>query len=186
MGECDRFKSYISDYLENNLDPTTHQEFENALKSSDELQLMTNRVRILKTHLGNLTRFSCSADFSLNLRERIHSGPQPFFNKQKVVRLALALSVVVVLAITLVSLTSLSNSPGTEIPAQGSTDLKIEESNPISNPVSRSNPVIFKKDNELDVKTKEPEQVTDDSTKINPLPERRKDDPIIKRVDSKE
>ncbi len=32
MGDSDRMKNYISDYLENSLDPSTHKEFEDALK----------------------------------------------------------------------------------------------------------------------------------------------------------
>ena len=32
MGDCDRMKKYISDYLENNLDPTTRKQFEKNLK----------------------------------------------------------------------------------------------------------------------------------------------------------
>ena len=183
MGECDRFKPFISDYLENNLDPSTHQEFEKALNNSAELQSMTDRVRILKSQLGNLTRFSCSDGFSLNLREKIHTRPQPFINKQKMVRLSLALSFVAVLAVVFISL---SNSPETQAPVQGTSDLKIESSNPVSNPVSGSNPGIFKRDDELDVNTKITQQAVDDSTKLNPLPDRKKDDPYIKRVDQKE
>ena len=37
MGECDRFKPFISDYLEKNLDPTTHQKFEKALADYNKI-----------------------------------------------------------------------------------------------------------------------------------------------------
>jgi hypothetical protein len=185
MGECDRFKPFISDYLEKSLDPTTHQKFEKALENSDELQLLTSRVRLLKTHLEKLDRVSCSDDFSLRLRERIHTVPQPFFKRQNVMRMSMAFSLVIVLAVALVSMMNLSDSPETSIPLQGTPNLKIDEANPVSSPASTTNPGIFKTDSPLDVKTKNNQQTAADSTKINPLPNRRTEERFFKRVDQK-
>jgi len=73
MGESDRLKYYISDYLDNILDPAIHIEFEEALKSSTDLRNITYKVSTLKLYLNNLSNQTCSNDFSLKLRERIHT-----------------------------------------------------------------------------------------------------------------
>jgi len=186
MGECDRFKPFISDYLEKNLDPTTHQKFEKALENSDELYTLTNKVRLLKTHLQNLERVSCSDDFSLKLREKIHTVPLPFFKRQNVIRMSLAFSLVIVLAVALVSIVNLSGSPEGPIPLQGTPNLKMEDANPVSSPASTTNPAVFKNDGPLDIKTKNNQPVAADSSEINSLPNRRPEERYFKRVDKKE
>ena len=186
MGECDRFKPFISDYLENNLDPSTLQQFEKALETSGELQSLTRRVRQLKLHLNNLDRVSCSADFSMRLRERIHTVPQPLFRRPGFMRLSLAFSLVVVLAVALISLMNMSDSPDPSLPYKGNTNFKIEEVNPVSNPSSPNNPALFKNDSQLDVKTRSNPGTAVDSTKINTFQNRAADEHHIERVDQKE
>jgi hypothetical protein len=186
MGDCDRYKPYISDYLENSLDPTTEKEFRNALKNSAELQILTNRVRSLKAQLGNLPNYSCSDDFSLHLREKIHTTPQAIISRQNVLRLSFAASIVLVLIVAMIGLNHLSDSSESPGPAEGVSDFQIEHPNPVGNPASGSNPNIFKKDAELQVKTKMAQQVVDDSSKVGQSPIKRKDDPRFKHVDQKQ
>ena len=186
MGECDRFKPYISDYLENNLDPSTQQEFEKALKRSADLLILTNKVRNLKTHLGKLSHIKCSDDFSLTLRERIHTNPEPVINRQRVIRYSFAGTIVLVLAVAIISLSNMSDSTESPLPVQGTSDLQINEPNPVSNPVSGPNQNLFRDNSEVEIKTKMTQQVIEDSSGVKQLPDKRKDDPYMKRVDKKE
>jgi hypothetical protein len=94
MGDSDRMKNYISDYLENSLDPSTHKEFEDALKRSPELRSMSDRMAILSTRLNNLKYRKCSDDFSLKLRKRIHTSSEPLISRQNMVRYSFAASFV--------------------------------------------------------------------------------------------
>jgi hypothetical protein len=185
MGECDRLKSYISDYLENSLDPSSHQEFENALKNSVELRALTNRVRGLKSHLGNLTSYSCSDDFSLKLREKIHSTPQPVLSRQMMVRFSFAASFIIILVVVFITLNNLPDSRESSLPVQRTSNLQYETPNPVSNPAASSNPDILKNDGETEVNTKTTQQIFDDSSKVYQLPDSRQDEPLIKHVDQK-
>ena len=82
MNHRDRIKNYISDYLENSLDPSTQKEFEDALENSPELRSMTKRILILSNRLSNLKYYHCSDEFTVKLRERIHSSPESFVSRQ--------------------------------------------------------------------------------------------------------
>jgi hypothetical protein len=186
MGDCDRYKPYISDYLENSLDPSTQKDFENALKNSAELQRLTKRVRNLRSYLGNIGTYSCSDDFSLHLREKIHTNPEPLISRQNLVRLSFATSIVVVLMIALFSFTNLSDTTESPLPTEGTSDLRIDTPGPVKNAVSDYNPDNFKKDGEVEINTKMTQQVIDDSSKVNHLPDSRTDDRHIKHVDTKE
>jgi len=182
MVESDRYKPYISDYLENNLDPSTQQEFENALKRSKELQALTNRVLYLKSQLGNLSSFACSDDFLLKLRERIHTKPQAVFNKQQIMRFSFATTFVIIIALAIFNLSNVSDTADTGQPAQGPSEIQIETIDPVSKPTQK----VFKDAGEVEIKTKMTQQVIDDSSSINHLPDKKKDDPYMKRVDRKE
>ncbi len=164
MGECDRFKNYISDYLDNTLDPTTHNEFEKALKSSADLQRMTNKVSSLRSSLKNLSYQTCSDDFSLKLRERIHTEPEPIVSRKNMVRLSFAFSFVIIIAFATFSLTNLLNSTGSETPVQKTSDYQ-DQSTP-SPASSTKNPVI--KDGEVEINTKNSQEALLDSSRTKP------------------
>ena len=107
MGDSDRMKNYISDYLEDSLDPSTHKEFEEAMKRSPELRTMTDRVAAVSTQLNNLKNHKCSDDFSVKLRERIHSTSQPVISRQSIVRYSFAASFIIILVIATLTITNL-------------------------------------------------------------------------------
>jgi len=71
MGDSDRMKRYISDYLDHTLDPSTQKEFEHALGENEELRTLTDRVSQIRHSLGNLRTYHCSGNFNVALRERI-------------------------------------------------------------------------------------------------------------------
>ena len=72
MGDWDRLKNHISDYLEGNLDNSTRKEFETEIERNSDLSKITKRVEKLSNILTNLPEYKCSDDFNQKLRERIH------------------------------------------------------------------------------------------------------------------
>lgn len=72
MGDWDRFKNYISDYLEGNLDNSTRKEFELEIDKNNNLQKLTKRVENLSKMLGDLPEYECSDNFNVKLRDRLH------------------------------------------------------------------------------------------------------------------
>ena len=52
MGDWDRFKNYISDYLEGNLDNSTRKEFEQEIEKNSNLQKLTRGVENLSKVLS--------------------------------------------------------------------------------------------------------------------------------------
>jgi len=164
MGECDRLKHYISDYLDNTLDPSTHKEFEEALKNSTDLKSMTHRVSVLKSQLNNLPNQTCSENFSLKLRERIHTEPQPVISRQNMVRLSFAASFVLILVIATFTLNNFSDSDEIGPAVQKSSESPNQTPNPVS---GNNNKVIANDSDELDVKTKKSQETYQDSTRTN-------------------
>ena len=182
MGDCDRMKHYISDYLENRLDPTTLKEFEEALKNSPELRSMTQNISNITSRLNNLTYYKCSDDFSLKLRERIHTTSEILPSRKSLVRYSFAASFIVVLIIIAFSVVNLSNSPETAPDFQGNSDLRIQSTNPGSNPVSGNNVNSFVKDDEMNIRTKTAQDVISDSLRTKEPPAEKKDDKRVKYV----
>ena len=133
MGDSDRLKNYISDYLENSLDPSTHKDFEDALKKSPELRTMTDRVAAISMHLGKLKNHKCSDDFSVKLRERIHTTSEPLISRKNVIRYSFADSFIIIIVIATFTITNLmTESPESTPPIQGSTQSPMENVNPVS------------------------------------------------------
>lgn len=71
MGDSDRIKRYISDYLDHTLDPSTQKQFEQTLEENEELRKVTDQVAQIRNSLGNLRKYRCSDNFNIALRERI-------------------------------------------------------------------------------------------------------------------
>ena len=183
MNHRDRIKNYISDYLENSLDPSTQKEFEDALENSPELRSMTKRILILSNRLSNLKYYHCSDEFTVKLRERIHSSPESFVSRQNFVRYSFAASFIIILIAAILTLTNLSSdSPGTIPDSQGEFQGPMNHSSPASNqlPAKEINTIID--NSEMDVGTKSNPNVVGDSLNI----QKEKDKPPIKYVDQKE
>jgi len=188
MGDSDRMKNYISDYLENSLDPSTHKEFEDTLKRSPKLRSMTDSMATLSTRLNNLKYQKCSDEFSLKLRERIHTSSEPLISRQNIIRYSFAASFVIILVIATFTITNLSSeSPDTTPALQGSTEspVPVKNPNPVSNPVSTGNDVKnLVDDGEVDIGTKSPQKAASDSVRVQQ--DKKKDKPAIKYVDQKD
>jgi hypothetical protein len=177
MGDSDRMKNYISDYLENSLDPSTHKEFEDALKRSQELRTITDRVSAVSRHLSNLKNHTCSDDFSVKLREKIHTTSGPLISRRNIVRYSFAASFVIILVIATFAITYLmSDSPENSPTLQGST----QNANPVSAD-EQTDPLVDEGD--LDINAKPNQNALSDSSRV--LPEEKKNNPKIKYVDQK-
>lgn len=186
MGNWDRMKFYISDYLENSLDPTMQIEFEKALESSPELRSQLERVSALKSRLKNLSQYQCSGDFSMKLRERIHSFPQPVLSRPGFLRYSFAVSVVIILAISIVFIYNSSDVQESVPVVKGEAEFQMDQSNPASNPVSDNKVNSFISDDEMDIKTKSSQKTLADSTRSY-LPESEsRENSHVKIVDQKE
>jgi len=187
MGDSDSLKNYISDYLENSLDPSTHKEFDDALKRSPQLSSMTDRMATLLTHLNKLRYHKCSDEFLLKLRERIHTSSEPLISRQNMIRYSFAASFVIILVIATFSITNLSSeSPDTTPALKGLYKSPVNNTNPVSNPVSGNDANTFVKDGDLNVNTKSNQRAISDSTGSETQPEKKKEKPPIKFVDQKE
>ncbi len=183
MGNSDRIKKYISDYLENKLDPTTRKEFDEELKASPELGTLTDKISNLSSQLNNLHSYKCSEDFSMRLRERIHSDPQTNIFKHNVVRYSLAISFVVVFAIAAFNFIDFSTATDVSPGIQRSSQIKLNNSNPASNPLSGNKTNSYVNDGELDIKTAP--NATADSTGTIERDEKRRENRSIKYVHDK-
>lgn len=186
MGDSDRMKNYISDYLENSLDPSTHKEFEQALKSSPELRMMTDRVAAVSGELGKLKNYNCSDDFSVKLRERIHTTSAPLVSRQSVIRYSFAASFIIIFVVAALTISNMmSDSPENTPALPSSTNNPIQKVNPVSDPGS---PGIKSKnlvgEGDLDVKSKSNQNTYSDSTRV--LEEKKKNKPPVKYVDQKQ
>jgi hypothetical protein len=185
MDRSDRLKNYISDYLENSLDPTMHKEFEDALRKSADLRAITGKMTTLSTHLSNLKSHKCSEDFTIKLRDRIHTSSEPFISRQNIVRYSFAASFVIILIAAIFTLTNLSSeSPEISPDFQGTSEGPMNNTSPVSTPLSGNEANTFIDDGELDVGTKSNPNAINDSTDVQQ--EKNKNNPPIKYVDQKE
>ena len=186
MGDSDRMRNYISDYLENSLDPSMHKEFEDALKRNPDLRSMTDNMSTLSTRLNGLEYHKCSDDFSVKLRERIHTSSEPLISRQTMVRYSFAASFVIILVIAIFTITNLSsessdNTPDFQGSAAGSP---ANATTPVKYPVSGNNSNTYVKDvGELDVGTKSGQNAVSDSTKGQQ--EKKNNRTVIKHVDQR-
>jgi hypothetical protein len=185
MGDWDRMKNYISDYLDDELDPTTHKQFENALKQSPELRLMTKKMSVLSSRMNKLTYHKCSDDFSLKLREKIHTTPQQMISRQNIVRYTFATSFVIILAVITFSLSDFSDSPEVVPSPQSNIELQNTNPNPVNNPLSNEGVNAFVKDGEVNLKTKTNQPAASDSLHEQDQHLEKNGDKPIKYVDQK-
>lgn len=164
MGDCDKLKNYISDFIEGNLDPTTRKQFDDELRTNKELQQLTNNVRQVSRILADLPHHKCGDDFNIRLREKIHAESSTSKFNINIRRYSIAVSFVVIIAIAIFGINSMLKED-TPLPvAPASSNISVEQ--------------VVPENEEFDVKTRDPQAVTKDSI-------REQRDPRIKYVDQK-
>jgi len=168
MGDWDRLKKYVSDYVEGQLDPSTQRQYEEELKINPELRELTTKVSTVTKLLKNLPFHRCGEDFNLRLRERIHNDPQKKWLGTSVRRYSFAFSFIVILAVAIFALNNQS---------EDNTTTKFS---PSKNAVSSDNNAY--ENESIDVKTRSQQPALVDS---NTIRMKEKKDPRIKYVDQK-
>ena len=71
MAPCERFRKYIFDLVDGELDVHQKHDLEKHLKSCSSCSLFLNQCRHLRKQIRNLPRLAASEAFHLLLRERI-------------------------------------------------------------------------------------------------------------------
>lgn len=179
MGDCDRMKKHISDYLDHSLDPTTKNEFEQILGENASLKSLTSKVGKVKNLLGNLQSYQCSEEFNFRLREKIHQN-QKTSVKDPVKKYVLSVSFAAVLILMFVFINPFSSEEsGTlpQIPASSiSTPQMQNQSNSQGGGSSNASSGI---QSARDIKTIDEAKAYSDSVKDKSAPE-------LKHVDQKE
>ena len=165
MGDCDRLKKHISDYIEGNLDKATRDEFNRGLRQDAALQKLTSRMGYLSQTLSKLPEHKCSSDFSVRLRERIHRAETPSrlpvtpIRKYSFAFSVMILAIVAVFAITKIGDQAPESRLQSEVPV-------INNASPAVAPVNSSNPGASDKmsGQEVDIKTRGEQKALADSS----------------------
>jgi hypothetical protein len=71
MKPCQRFKESIMQHFDENLDTVGRKELEHHLKVCTSCNRYMNQIRLLRSHLRELTPIEASENFHILLRERI-------------------------------------------------------------------------------------------------------------------
>jgi hypothetical protein len=167
MGDCDRFKKHISDYLEGSLDKTTRKEFESELEQNDELSKLTSRIGEISILLSKLPDHKCSDDFSAKLRKKIHnSDSRAKLPVTPLKKYSFAFSFAILAVIIVFTLNVFDNNSGDTNVIPESSNL--QNSNPQPSPQIPSQPVSnipAVSNKEVDIKTVDEQKAVTDSVK---------------------
>jgi anti-sigma factor RsiW len=179
MGDWDRLKNHISDYLEGNLDNSTRKEFEAEIEKNTDLSKITRRVEKLSNILTNLPEYKCSDDFNQKLRERIHQESSVKTDSFPIKKYSFAFSFVVLAVIIVFAFNSFTgdDDPVNKLP---------ESSNIQADPVYQSpTQSTFKNQptsQPVDLKTMSGNEVVTDSLSRQQI-KKMQDKGSIKQVD---
>ena len=182
MGDWDRQKHHISDYLEGNLDNSTRNEFEKEISKNDELKKVTGRVEKLSHMLKNLPEHKCSDDFNQKLRERIHNESSSKLDTIPIKKISFALSFAVLLVLVVFSFNTFigNEEPANNLPE--STNVEPNQSDPGYQNKLQSPKQVQASSRQVDVKTIQENEATSDSLSRKNL-KKIQDQDNIKQVD---
>jgi hypothetical protein len=162
MGDCDRMKKHVSDYVDKNLDPTTRKEFEKNLKLSADLRYITKNISVISGLLQMLPSYKCSDDFILNLRQRIHSESGQKVSKTNMMRYSFAFSFVVLAVVAVFVVNNLIDKPAEPAQFQPALENQKIDAGPSNLPAGTSNNSYIEAD-EVDIKLRDAQHVVTDS-----------------------
>jgi hypothetical protein len=185
MGNCDRMKKHISDYIEGTLDPTTRKEFEKNLEIYPELNTITKNISILPSILHQLPSQKCSEQFMVNLRKRIHSSSKSPVTKISLKKYSYAISFLVLLIIAVFGVNSIFLQKDDSSGIQEPTDYQIDFTEPNQIPIKSNINNSPNNDNTI-IKTKDTQTVITDSLKIPNEPKRNNQAKQAKQTKIKE
>ena len=160
MGDWDRLKNHISDYLEGNLDNSTRKDFEAEIEKNSDLSKVTKRVEILSNILTNLPEYKCSDDFNQKLRERIHQESSSKTASIPIKKYSFAFSFVVLAVIVVFTFNTFT---GQDDPVNNLPESSNIQTDPVYQSPSQS-PVKNQPGNQsVDLKTKSGDEAVSDS-----------------------
>lgn len=179
MGDWDRLKNHISDYLEGNLDNSTRKDFEAEIEKNSDLGKVTKRVEKLSNILTNLPEYKCSDDFNQKLRERIHQESSNKTASIPIKKYSFAFSFVVLAVIVIFTINTFTgqDDPVNNMPESSNIQTDPVYQSPSQSPVNNqpgSQPV--------DLKTMPDDQAVTDSLSRKQMKKLQNQD-NIKQVD---
>ena len=71
MGDCDRYKKYYSNYLEQKIDPMIMREIDQHLNHCDKCKKIIRQIGLLQKIMADLPAKRCSENFNLRLHQKI-------------------------------------------------------------------------------------------------------------------
>ncbi len=178
MGDCDRMKKHITDYLEHTLNPSTQKEFEQILGKDEQLKKITSEVDRIADMLGNLQSLRCSENFNVNLREKILLN-RKLPENYPVRRYVLSVSVAALFIFVLVIFNPFSSEENENSPLIPEASMQLSPEKNKQNVNQADNTNTDESFEGRDIKTLEEAQAQADSTKDKSAPK-------LKHVDQKE
>jgi len=180
MGDCDRIKSYISEYSENRLDEQTKQQIESHLNVCPDCLTVAQRIPVLQLLLSNLKSKNCSDDFMIKLHQKLQSEAVPQSKNNNLKRYSYVFSFATIVIIIAFGVNSMFTE--TELPTQVPI---FPEKNKTGTNASVSPMANQKKQNSnnaagLDIKTQAEHNIYADSLKMR---KGNEENPKIKYVD---
>jgi len=162
MTKCESIKPYISDYIENRLNPEHKSQLEQHFKECDSCKSLAKNMNAMRTVMSNLHTHKCSDIFYVNLRRKINKeNHQSKFSTLNVRTIAYGFSFALLL---MVSIISYNNFMSTD--SQNVSDLPVIESDPAyqgPKPPVNQNVAGYKDADEIDIKTVSTEGKNDSS-----------------------
>jgi predicted anti-sigma-YlaC factor YlaD len=111
MGSCYNSRKYISDFLENKLEPELRATVENHLKACPECMRSAKNIGYLQNRLTNLRRYQCSEDFTLKLQQRIQSPNRNISFSLPVRKFSYAFTVILVIFLSIYTIRWINQKP---------------------------------------------------------------------------
>ena len=170
MGSCYNLRKYLSDYLENKLEPELQAQVEEHLKSCQECMRSVENMKLLQKKLSKLRKHQCSQDFTQKLHQRIQA-PQPAFSLHfPLRRFSYAFGIVLVVFLSVYTMQWFNNQPEEDVvPPSSVIEPASQEEVPVINASSQQ---------DVEIRTKESLVNQDDSSKT-----RKNSNDRIKHVD---
>ena len=163
MGDCDRFKSNYSNYIEKRMDPTTAGEIEQHLNSCDRCRKIFRQMVFLQKIMTDLPIQKCSENFNIKLHQKIFKEPERKVRSGKVKKYSYAFSCLVAGVFIIFGVLSLFNKEERVINNQQIGSYSENPAAGVASPVVDG--VDYSRgDEEINIKTKSDNEFISDTT----------------------
>lgn len=156
MGGCYSLRKYISDFLENKLEPELRTTIENHLKLCPKCQHTVKSLGYIQDHLSKLQRHQCSDGFTRKLQDRIHSPQRSVPVSFSVRKFSYAFAGVLIVFLSIYTVQWINNQP---------EEVIIPASSVIESTGNEEEAITNANQQDVNIKTKEAVAGQDDSLK---------------------